>query len=190
MTTPSVHLEVLSVPNKTPYEKSLIGQLFAGDGKDLSAKTKSPMLLRVKANLQPEPKGDKLHTKLEVRQPDMRSKTPEPESTSPPPTLQSGQDSQERVSQTEPESTTRASPTPKAHSQSPLAARNPIISGLPNLTTKKGGKRIKIDLKKGNCRKEIFYHCYLFGTLASWRIWRYSLCFNFLKFSYQENNPI
>ncbi|TWW64178.1 Partitioning defective 3 -like protein B [Takifugu flavidus] len=149
MATPSVHLEVLSVPNKTPYEKSLIGQLFTGDGRDLSAKTKSPMSLRVKANLQPEPKGDKLHTKLEVRQPDMRSKTPEPESTSLPPALQSGQDSQERVSQTAPESTTRASPTPKARSQSPLATRSPITPGLPNLTTKRGGKRIKIDLKKG-----------------------------------------
>lgn len=160
MATPSVHLEVLSVPNKTPYEKNLIGQLFTADGRDLSGKTKSPMLLHLKANLQPEPKGDKLHTKLEVRHPDMRSKTPEPDAKIPPPALQSGQDSQGRVSPTAPESTTgttSASPTPKARSQSPLAARSPIIPGLPNLTTKRGGKRIKIDLKKGNCRKELFY---------------------------------
>ncbi|CAG06694.1 unnamed protein product, partial [Tetraodon nigroviridis] len=152
MATPSVQLEILSVANRTRYEKGLIGQLFTGDGKDLSAKTKSPMLVRAKANPQPEPKGDKLSTKLEVRQPDVRSKTPEPDATIPPLALQSGQDSQERVSptalapQTRPTST---SPTPKVRSQSPLVAKSPVIPGLPNLTSKKGGKRIKIDLKKG-----------------------------------------
>lgn len=163
MATPSVHLEVLSVPNKTPYEKSLIGQLFTGDGRDLSSKTKSPMLLHSKTNLQPQPKGDKLHTKLEVRQPDLPSKTPEPDATIPPQALQSGQDSQERVSPTAPPPPTRttsASPTPKSSSQSPLAAKSPIIPGLPNFTTKRGGKRIKIDLKKGNCSQNLFYYYY------------------------------
>uniref|UniRef100_H3BXZ3 PDZ domain-containing protein n=1 Tax=Tetraodon nigroviridis TaxID=99883 RepID=H3BXZ3_TETNG len=92
MATPSVQLEILSVANRTRYEKGLIGQLFTG------------------------------------------------------------QDSQERVSptalapQTRPTST---SPTPKVRSQSPLVAKSPVIPGLPNLTSKKGGKRIKIDLKKG-----------------------------------------
>lgn len=159
MGTPSVHLEVLSVANRTRYEKGLIGQLFSGDGKDLAAKTKSPMLVRAKANPQPEPKGDKLNTKLEVRQPDVRSKTPEPDATIPSPALQSGQDSQERVSPTTPAPPTRTtstSPTPKGRSQSPLAAQSPIIPGLPNLTNKRGGKRIKIDLKKGNSSQEVF----------------------------------
>lgn len=163
MATPSVQLEVLSVANKQRYEKSLIGQLFAIDGKDLSAKTKSPMLLRAKANPQPEPKGDKVNTELEVRQPDMRSKTPEPDSSIPPPALQSGQDSQESVSPTAPAPapptrTTSTSPTPKPRSQSPLAPKSPI-TGLPNLNSKRGGKRIKIDLQKGSCSQgRFFYH--------------------------------
>uniref|UniRef100_H3C3X1 PDZ domain-containing protein n=1 Tax=Tetraodon nigroviridis TaxID=99883 RepID=H3C3X1_TETNG len=123
MATPSVQLEILSVANRTRYEKGLIGQLFTGDGKDLSAKTKSPMLVRAKANPQPEPKGDKLSTKLEERV--------SPTALAP---------------QTRPTST---SPTPKVRSQSPLVAKSPVIPGLPNLTSKKGGKRIKIDLKKG-----------------------------------------
>lgn len=159
MGTPSVHLEVLSVANRTRYEKGLIGQLFSGDGKDLAAKAKSPMLVRAKASPQPEPKGDKLNTKLEVRQPDVRSKTPEPDATIPSLALQSGQDSQERVSPTTPAPPTRTtstSPAPKGRSQSPLAAKSPIIPGLPNLTNKWGGKRIKIDLKKGNSSQEVF----------------------------------
>lgn len=167
MSTPSVHLEVLSVANKTRYEKSLIGQLFTGDGRDLPAKTKSPTVLRAKANAQPEPKGDKLTTKLEVRQPDMRSKTPEPDLSIPPPTLQSGQDTQDRVSPTAPgppsgpapgppTRTSSASPTLKARSQSPPATKSPIIPVLPNLTSKRGGRRIKIDLKKGNCTQDLF----------------------------------
>lgn len=159
MATPSVQLEVLSVANRTRYEKGLIGQLFTGEGRDFSAKTKSPVLVHAKANPQPEPKGDKLNTKLEVRQPDVRSKTPEPDATIPPPALQSGQDSQERVSPTAPvppTRTTSASPTPKGHSQSPQVAKSPVIPGLPNLTSKRGGKRIRIDLKKGKCSQERF----------------------------------
>lgn len=159
MATPSVQLEVLSVGNKTRYEKGLIGQLFTGDGKDLSNKTKSPVLVRAKANPQPESKGDKLNTKLEVRQPDVPSKTPEPDATIPPPALQSGQDSQERVSPTAPAPPTRttsSSLTPKGRSQSPLVATSPIIPGLPNLANKSGGQRIKIDLKKGICSQKLF----------------------------------
>lgn len=159
MSTPSVQLEVLSVANRTRYEKGLIGQLFTGDGKDFSAKTKSPMLVHAKANPQPEPKGDPLNSKLEVRQPDVRSKTPEPDATIPPPALQSGENSPERVSPTAPAPPTRTtsnSPTPKGRSQSPLDAKSPVIPGLPNLTSKRGGKRIKIDLKKGNCCQGLF----------------------------------
>lgn len=160
MATPSLHLEVLSVANRTRYEKGLIGQLFTGDGKDLSAKSKSPMLVRAKANPQQEPKADKLKTKLEVRQPDARSRTPEPDTTIPSAALQSGQDSQERVSAAAPAPPTRTtstSPTPKGRSQSPLVAKSPIIPGLPNLTSKRGGKRLKIDLKKGNCSNTVLF---------------------------------
>ncbi|XP_040888627.1 par-3 family cell polarity regulator beta a isoform X2 [Toxotes jaculatrix] len=151
MTSPSVRLDILPVANKQRYEKSLIGHLFTGDGKDSSAKAKSPMVIRAKTDPQPEPKPDsKLNTKLEVRRPDTRAKTPEPAAVNTPPVeLQSGHGTLERVSPTPPARAESASPTPRTRSQSPLASKNPVLPGLANLTSKKGGKRIKIDLKKG-----------------------------------------
>lgn len=149
MSTSSVSLEVLSLANKQRYEKSLIGQLFTGDGKDATVKTKSPMTGRAKTNFQPEPKQDgKLNTRLEVRRPDARAKTPEAEPRAA--ELRSGRNSLERVSPAPPARAASASPTPRTHSQSPLASKSPGLPGLTNLTSRRGGKRIKIDLKKGN----------------------------------------
>ncbi|XP_039998182.1 par-3 family cell polarity regulator beta a isoform X2 [Xiphias gladius] len=147
----SVCLEVLPVANKLHYEKSLIGHLFTGDAKDSSTKAKSPMVVRAKTNSQPELKPDsKLKTKVEVRRPDTRAKTPEPAAVNIPPVeLQSGQGSLERVSPTRPTRAASSSPTPRARSQSPLASKSPGLPGLANLSSKKGGKRIKIELKKG-----------------------------------------
>ncbi len=151
MATSSVHLEVLPAANKPRYEKSLIGQLFSTDGKDSSAKAKSPMVVRAKTDSQPEPKQDiKLNTKLEVRRPDTRAKTPEPATVNPLPVeLQPGHGSLERVSPTPPARAASSSPTPRPRSQSPLASKSPAVPGLASLTSRKGGKRIKIDLKKG-----------------------------------------
>ncbi|XP_023249094.1 partitioning defective 3 homolog B-like isoform X1 [Seriola lalandi dorsalis] len=149
MTSSAICLEVLPVANKLRYEKSLIGHLFTGDGKDSSsAKAKSPMVVRAKADSQPEPRPDsKLNTKLEVRRPDTRAKTPEPAAVNTPSAeIQSGHGSLERVSPAPPARGASSSPT---RSQSPLASRSPALPGLANLTSKKGGKRIKIDLKKG-----------------------------------------
>ncbi|XP_022624091.1 partitioning defective 3 homolog B-like [Seriola dumerili] len=148
MTSSAVCLEVLPVANKLRYEKSLIGHLFTGDGKESSAKAKSPMVVRAKADSQPEPRPDpKLNTKLEVRRPDTRAKTPEPAAVNTPSVeIQSGHGSLERVSPAPPARGASSSPT---RSQSPLASRSPALPGLANLTSKKGGKRIKIDLKKG-----------------------------------------
>ncbi|XP_060923246.1 par-3 family cell polarity regulator beta a [Limanda limanda] len=137
MGTTSVRLEVVPVPNKLRYEKSLIGQLFTGDAKDLSAKTKSPMLLRAKTDPPPEPKPhSKPNSNVEVRRPDPRAKTPEPPAAY--------AQAEERLS------SNGSSPTPSVRtaSSSP-ASRSPVPPGLPNLSGKKGGKRIKIDLKKG-----------------------------------------
>ncbi|XP_069376711.1 par-3 family cell polarity regulator beta a isoform X2 [Paralichthys olivaceus] len=137
MNASSVRLEVVPVPNKLRYEKSLIGHLFTGDAKDLSAKAKSPMLVRVKTDPQPEPKPhSKLNSNVEVRRPDTRAKTPEPPAANAP--------------ADELQSSNGSSPTPSARtaSSSP-ASRSPVPPGLANLTSKKGGKRIKIDLKKG-----------------------------------------
>lgn len=138
--------------NKTRYEKGLIGQLFTGDGKDASARAKSPIMVRAKTDFQPEPKKDtKLNTKLEVRRPDMCAKTPEPAAANTPPAeLQSEHGSLERVSPAPPARAVSTSPTPRTHSQSPLASKSTVLPGLPNLTSRRGGKRIKIDLKKGN----------------------------------------
>ncbi|KAE8278467.1 Partitioning defective 3-like protein B [Larimichthys crocea] len=152
MSSPSVRLEVLPVSNKPRYEKSLIGQLFTGDGKDSPAVAKSPLILRAKTDPQPEPKQDtKLNTKLEVRRQDPRAKTPEPAviNTPPPSELQPGHDSLERVSPAPPARAASASPTPRTRSQSPPASKNPVLPGLASLTSKKGGKKMKIDLKKG-----------------------------------------
>ncbi|XP_044201364.1 par-3 family cell polarity regulator beta a isoform X3 [Thunnus albacares] len=154
MSSPSVHLEVVPVANKPRYEKSLIGQLFTGNGKESTSKVKSPMVVRAKTDQsnQPEqPKQDsKSNTRLEVRRPDTRAKTPEPAQVNPPPAeLQSGYGTLERVSPTTPARAASSSPTPRTRSQSPLGSKGPVVPGLANLTSKKGGKRIKIDLKKG-----------------------------------------
>ncbi|KAM3857155.1 par-3 family cell polarity regulator beta a [Diretmus argenteus] len=147
MATSLVRLEVVPVFNKPRYEKSLIGQLFSGDGHNPFPK--SPVVVRAKMDAKPEPKPDyKPDTKLEVRRPDIRSKTPEPAPVNPPAELQPGHGATDRVSPTPSAETGSSSPTPGARSQSPLARRSPA-PGLATLTSKKGGKRIKIDLKKG-----------------------------------------
>ncbi|KAM9334419.1 par-3 family cell polarity regulator beta a [Symphorus nematophorus] len=152
MNTPSVHLAVVPLANKPRYEKSLIGQLFTGDGKDsLTPKAKSPMVVRARTNSQPEPKQDtKPDTKAEVRRPDARAKTPEPTGVNTPPVEhQSGPSSLERVSPAPAAGAASSPPSPRTRSQSPLTSKSPVLPGLANLTNKKGGKRIKIDLKKG-----------------------------------------
>ncbi|XP_070786527.1 par-3 family cell polarity regulator beta a [Enoplosus armatus] len=151
MSSSSVRLEVLPAASKPRYEKSLIGQLFTVDGKDPSAKTKSPMVVRAKTDSLPGPKQDiKQSTKLEVRRPDARAKTPEPTAIIPRPVeLQPGHGSLERVSPSLPARAASSSPTPRTRSQSPLASKSPVMPGLANLTNRKGGKKLKIDLKKG-----------------------------------------
>ncbi|XP_029305178.1 par-3 family cell polarity regulator beta a isoform X1 [Cottoperca gobio] len=148
MSSSSVRLEVLPLANKPRYEKSLIGQLFTGDGKDPPIKGKSPMVVRAKGDSRPEPKQDaKLNTKLEVRRPDPRAWTPEPAAVNTPlAERRPGHGSLERVSPTSPTRAASSSPTPR--SQSPQTSKSPV-PGLANLTGRKGGKKFKIDLKKG-----------------------------------------
>lgn len=173
--------------NKPRYEKSLIGQLFTGDGKEAHAKTKSPMISRAKTNSQADSKGDtKLNTQLEVRQPETRTKTPEPAAANTlPPERQSrtaqdsGQDLSERVS---PAPTIIASTSP-SRSQSPRTSKSSLLPGLPNLTSKKGGKRIKIDLRKGNCSSSAIYH--ISGNQIYWVVasFLYFLALNMSMYS-------
>ncbi|KAG7502365.1 partitioning defective 3-like B-like isoform X1 [Solea senegalensis] len=140
-----VRLEVLPVANKLRYEKSLIGQLFTGDIKDPASKTKSPLLVRA---LQPEPKPEpKPDSKLsqEVRRPGARSRPPDPA----PVELQPGPSSLDRVSPAPPTRAASSSPQPRTRSQSPASSKSPVSPSLPNISGKKPGRRIKIDLKKG-----------------------------------------
>uniref|UniRef100_A0A3Q1GBG0 Partitioning defective 3 homolog B-like n=1 Tax=Acanthochromis polyacanthus TaxID=80966 RepID=A0A3Q1GBG0_9TELE len=151
MSSSSVRLEVLPAANKPRYEKSLIGQLFTGDSKDTTAKSKSPMLVRPKTDSHPELRLDpKVTAKSEVKRPDNRAKTPEPAMLRASPVEhQSGPSSLERVSPTPPSTVASSSPIPRTDNQSPLTTKSPVLPGLPSLTNKKGGKRMKIDLKKG-----------------------------------------
>lgn len=133
MSCPSVSVEVLPVANKVRYEKSLIGQLFTGDSKDPLVKAKSPKGLRAKNDPQPEPKSEsRPNTRLDARRPDAGAKTPEPAEN------QSRHGSLERGS----------TPPARAASSSPSPAL-PALPAVASLTSRKGGKRIKIDLKKG-----------------------------------------
>ncbi|CAG5932750.1 unnamed protein product [Menidia menidia] len=151
MTSSTVCLEVLPEANKPRYEKSLIGQLFTGDGKDSPSKTRSPMLARALTELQPEPKLDsKKNPKAETRRADVRVKTPEPSLQSTTQVhSQSGPGSLERVSPTPPARAPSSSPTPRTQNQSPLASKNAALPSLLNLASRKEGKMIKIDLRKG-----------------------------------------
>ncbi|XP_071396826.1 LOW QUALITY PROTEIN: partitioning defective 3 homolog B-like [Centroberyx affinis] len=147
MTSALVRLEVLPASNKPRYEKSLIGQLFSGEGHNPSPKAKSPMPVRAKADAKPEPKPD---SKADAKRSEASGRAPEPAPvTLPPAELQSGYGSTERVSPSPPAGAGTPSPTPGTRSQSPPARMSPVLPGLASLTSKKGGKRIKIDLKKG-----------------------------------------
>ncbi|XP_061654790.1 par-3 family cell polarity regulator beta a isoform X3 [Phyllopteryx taeniolatus] len=153
LSSPSMHLEVVPVADKPRYEKGLIGQLFSGDGKDFKAK--SPMVTRPKIDLRPVPKQDSKPNEV-LRRQDTGAKTPEPPLLNPEATpvnplsadSQYGNSQSERISPTPPVRTTSFSPS-RSRRQSHLENKNSGVPGPANLTNKKGGKRIKIDLKKG-----------------------------------------
>ncbi|XP_075872937.1 par-3 family cell polarity regulator beta a [Nelusetta ayraudi] len=131
MATPSVRLELLPVANKPSYEKSVIGQLFAADGREspatTTARAKSPAVARARpADAQESRPGGR----QEIRLPETRAKSSEPAVQ----LLPSG-----------PEAPERRSPSPTTP-RSPLPGRSPAI---PNVTSRRGGKRVKIDLRKG-----------------------------------------
>lgn len=153
MGSPSVRVEVLPVANKPRYEKSLIGQIFSPDDKEPPLSTKSPMLIRARPNAEPKPNTNK----VDVKRPEVRGITPEPVQRNLSP--QPGPGSLERASPTPTAGSAASSPTPKTtnYNQSPLASKNSAVPGLSNLTNKKGGKRIKIDLKKGKNFDMLFY---------------------------------
>lgn len=158
MVAPSVQVEVLPVANKSRYEKSLIGQIFSSDDKDSTLSTKSPMVVRARPDAQLETKPN---AKVDLKRPETRVRTPEPVLRNASPVhIRSGSGSLERGSPTPPPGAGGSSPTPRMTNpnQSPLASKSSTLPGLSNLTNKKGGKRIKIDLKKG---KHLLPRCFV-----------------------------
>ncbi|XP_033834169.2 partitioning defective 3 homolog B-like [Periophthalmus magnuspinnatus] len=139
MSAPVIRCEVLPAANKPRYEKSLIGNIFNSDSKDSSTKA-SPVVVRSRAGSQPLDPNPR--PKIDLRKPE--TKTPEPPMIPPQEIkIQSGYGSSNRQSPVPPGGSAIPSPTPRVQST------NPVTSTLANLTNKKGGKKIKIDLKKG-----------------------------------------
>ncbi|RVE75417.1 hypothetical protein OJAV_G00016590 [Oryzias javanicus] len=127
MGSPSVCLEVLPAASKPRYEKSLIGQLF-NDGKESPSKTRSPATSRAQPGAKQDPNP---------MLPDGRNRS-----------LESNLQSKPQVQPAERASPTPPSPSP-TRSQSPPDPRSPTAPGLNTLNTRKGGKKIRVDLKKG-----------------------------------------
>ncbi|XP_053483215.1 partitioning defective 3 homolog B isoform X1 [Ictalurus furcatus] len=124
MRLPAVRLEVLPMANKERFEKSLIGHLFSTDDHDGTPRPKEPPPLKVKPMVRPaEPSSGRQAGPQESCSVNMESRS----LGSPLP----------------------ISLYPRGKSSSPLLKKSHTISPLVGFTTKKGGKRLKIDLKKG-----------------------------------------
>ncbi|CAB1328062.1 unnamed protein product, partial [Coregonus sp. 'balchen'] len=158
MSSPLVRLEVLPLANKQRYEKRLIGQLFT-DGHDSVPKAKSPLMIHRRMDAKPEVKPEtvkpeQINPKLEPRRPDLhvlRSKTPDlPASLTLQGEHQTGHIPEERPLSVSPAVRDRdgASPTAVGGNESPLPQEK-SPTWLPNLTNQMGGRKLKIDLKKG-----------------------------------------
>lgn len=142
MSAPSIRLEVLPAANKPRYEKSLIGHIFNSDNsRDSSAKA-SPLVVRSRASSQPlDPSPNpnpnpSPRPKIDLRRAE-ETRSPEPAEA------QTGSVSSERQTPTPPAGGAVPSPTLKTQSKGPVAQT------LANLANKKGGKKLKVDLKKG-----------------------------------------
>ncbi|XP_062383522.1 par-3 family cell polarity regulator beta a [Sardina pilchardus] len=176
MTAPSpVRLEVLPLSNKLRYEKSLISQLFTGDGSGAEnfAKPRSPLLLRPKLealretpDATPPPRSPDLPAAAPAVAPGpapapapvapvvppvvapapVRAATPQREE----PPVRSTPELPRSASSTPPRASSASPTLAKGRSDSPLSKKGPAgLSTLVNLANKKGGKKMKIDLKKG-----------------------------------------
>ncbi|XP_036831233.1 partitioning defective 3 homolog B isoform X3 [Oncorhynchus mykiss] len=128
MRSPMVRLEVVPVSNRERYEKSLIGQLFNQSGSPKATpKTSSKEPPSIKPAFKPS---------------DSSTARMAEDSSS----LEGRPMGSPHLAHPVPVS---LSPVPKEKSDSPLLKRSPTFSTLVGFTSKKGGKRLKIDLKKG-----------------------------------------
>ncbi|XP_031714589.1 partitioning defective 3 homolog B [Anarrhichthys ocellatus] len=120
MRSPVVRLEVVPSVNRQRYEKSLIGQLLGNS----AGPDSSPRVAKTKEP--PPPVKAKPAFKPAFKPPE-----------NPPTRLAEGA-----------ASTEAAVNTPKGRSESPLLKKSPALSSL--VTNKRGGRRLRIDLKKGS----------------------------------------
>ncbi|XP_042175975.1 partitioning defective 3 homolog B isoform X2 [Oncorhynchus tshawytscha] len=128
MRSPMVRLEVVPVSNRERYEKSLIGQLFNQSGSPKAIpKTSSKEPPSIKPAFKP-------------------SDSPTARMAEDSSSLEGRPMGSPHLAHPVPVS---LSPVPKEKSDSPLLKRSPTFSTLVGFTSKKGGKRLKIDLKKG-----------------------------------------
>ncbi|XP_064803314.1 partitioning defective 3 homolog B-like [Oncorhynchus masou masou] len=128
MRSPMVRLEVVPVSNRERYEKSLIGQLFNQSGSPKATpKTSSKEPPSIKPAFKP-------------------SDSPTARMAEDSSSLEGRPMGSPHLAHPVPVS---LSPVPKEKSDSPLLKRSPTFSTLVGFTSKKGGKRLKIDLKKG-----------------------------------------
>lgn len=124
MRLPTVRLEVLPMTNKERFEKSLIGHLFSTDSLDGTPRPKEPPPLKVKPTVRPaESSSCRQAGPQESSSMSMCGR-----SLCPPVPF---------------------SLYPSGKSSSPVLKKSHTISPLVGFATKKGGKRLKIDLTKG-----------------------------------------
>lgn len=132
---PAVHLEVLPLANKERFEKSLIGHLFGTDSHSGPTQAKEPPPLKVK------PMGKPAESSV-------RQAGPQESSSANMENRSLG-------------SSFPVSLYPRGKSSSPLLKKSHTVSPLVGFTTKKGGKRLKIDLKKG-----MYAWCHMIHTVT------------------------
>lgn len=130
--TSTVHLEVLPVVNKLRYEKSLIGQLFNNpEPNPAFPRIKSPLLVR------------------KLTSSNTATPSPEPAASQ---TLQIKEEELQRARHTPIESNHQSNtPSPPASTSPTLRdhSESPALASVVHMVTKKAGKRMRIDLKKG-----------------------------------------
>lgn len=142
MRLPTVRLEVLPMTNKERFEKSLIGHLFSTDSHDGTPRPKEPPPLKVKPMVRPAESSS------------CRQAGPQESSS-----MSMGGRSLG--------SPLPFSLYPRGKSSSPVLKKSHTISPLVGFATKKGGKRLKIDLKKGT---------YVWCNMTLWHVWNMSVC--------------
>uniref|UniRef100_A0A4W5LTD7 Uncharacterized protein n=1 Tax=Hucho hucho TaxID=62062 RepID=A0A4W5LTD7_9TELE len=136
MRSPMVRLEVVPVSNRERYEKSLIGQLFNQSG--------SPKATPKTASKEPPPIKPAFTPPIKPAfKPSDSSTARMAEDSS---SLEGRPMGSPHLAHPVPVS---LSPVPKGKSDSPLLKRSPTFSTLVGFTSKNGGRRLKIDLKKG-----------------------------------------